>query len=268
MRAFASPTLIVSLASCVIVMSACRQVNTTSVQAEVSPSPNINRVIDTDADGFPDAMELRTESDRANFRRWFTSIASAQYDDLSSEWQPEQRDCAGLVRFALRESLRRHDRQWHRRVSGIGEITADVSNSTLEHYPLGAPLFRVADGAFKEDDFMTNRFDDFADARTLKNHNARFIGRDVREALPGDLMFFHQPFAGRFPYHVMIYLGADETENKQSPLVVYHTGASPEAAGSVRRVAFSLLERHPDERWRTVKTNPHFLGFYRLKILN
>ncbi|MCP9496123.1 MAG: DUF1175 domain-containing protein [Pyrinomonadaceae bacterium MAG19_C2-C3] len=268
MRAFASLIPIVSLAVCLIVVSACRRVNPTSVQAEAPPASNINRALDSDADGFPDAIELRTESDRENFRRWFTSIASAQYDEVSSEWQAAQRDCAGLVRFALRESLRHHDRQWQRRVSGVGEVAADVSSATLENYPSGAPLFRVADGAYREDDYAANRFDSFADARTLKNHNATFIGRDVRDALPGDLMFFHQPFAGRFPYHVMIYLGADERDNDRSALVVYHTGASPDVVGSVRRVAFETLARHPDARWRSVKANPHFLGFYRLKILN
>jgi uncharacterized protein YfaT (DUF1175 family) len=28
------------------------------------------------------------------------------------------------------------------------------------------------------------------------------------------------------------------------------------------------LDQHPDKRWRPIMTNPNFLGFYRLKILN
>jgi len=267
MRAFASLTCTFSLAL-LLVAGACRQVETSSVQAETPRPSNVNPALDSDADGFPDVMELRTEGERANFRRWFTAIASAQYDSISSEWQSAQRDCAGLVRFAWRETLRHHDRQWHERVGGVGEVSADINHATLTRYPLGASLYRVAEGAFKDEDYVANRFDSFADARTLKNHNTTFIGRDRRDALPGDLMFFHQPFVGRYSYHVMIYLGAGETNEEARALVVYHTGASPEDAGSVRRVRFDVLARHPDQHWRPVNTNRHFLGFYRLKILH
>src|SRR5688572_1962344 len=66
--------------------------------------------LDSDSDGIPDAAELQSYMDRENFRRWFTLIAEAQFYRLSGEWNAEQRDCAGLVRFAWREALRRHDR--------------------------------------------------------------------------------------------------------------------------------------------------------------
>src|SRR5688572_17043573 len=63
--------------------------------------------LDADHDGIPDAAELQSFMDRENFRKWFTLIAEGQFYYLSAQWNAEQRDCAGLVRFAWREALRR-----------------------------------------------------------------------------------------------------------------------------------------------------------------
>ena len=77
---------------------------------------------------------------------------------LSDEWNAEQRDCAGLVRFAWREALRRHDRAWFQKMGeGYEAWTPDVRAYSLERNPLGEKLFqaercvcggraRVADG--------------------------------------------------------------------------------------------------------------------------
>ena len=64
---------------------------------------------DADADGFPDVAELTADNDRKNFRAWFTAIAESQFTHMSDAWPPEKRDCAGLVRFAYSEALKRHD---------------------------------------------------------------------------------------------------------------------------------------------------------------
>jgi hypothetical protein len=40
--------------------------------------------------------------------------------------------------------------------------------------------------------------------------NCVFVSRDRRHALAGDLLFYHQPWVQRFPYHVMIYTGKDQ----------------------------------------------------------
>ena len=88
------------------------------------------------------------------------------------------------------------------------------------------------------------------------------------EARPGDLIFFHQPWVQKYPYHVMIFLGRARVDSEgASDWVVYHTGSSPQDAGEVRKVRLSVLEHHPDPRWRPVASNRNFLGFYRLKIL-
>jgi uncharacterized protein YfaT (DUF1175 family) len=224
---------------------------------------------DSDRDGIPDRAELRTHADRESFRRWFTGLAELQFYAPSREWSEGQRDCAGLVRFAWREALRAHDRAWFQRMgAGYEPLAADVRAYTLERGPLGEKLFRTAPGVFDKADLDAGAFSEFADARTLKEFNAEFVGRDRRAAEPGDLLFFHQPQARQYPFHVMLWLGPARLDAEGADdWVVYHTGASPTDPGEVRKVRLSVLERHPDPRWRPRAHNRNFLGFYRLKIL-
>lgn len=222
---------------------------------------------DLDHDGFPDAAELRTFNDRESFRSWFTWVAEMQFYKLSDQWHPDQRDCAGLVRFAWREAVRPHDRQWFQRMGETYDPVAPDLNSNIAT-PLRGKLFRTASGAFNPADLSGGNFSDFADAQTLKTFNAEFIGRDRKLAEPGDLLFFHQPWVQKFPYHVMIFIGEPRVAAEgAADWVVYHTGASPDDAGTVKKVRLSVLDGHPEKRWRPVTTNPNFLGFYRLKIL-
>ena len=226
-------------------------------------------LIDSDNDGIPDVAELRTYQDRDSFRRWFTSIAEIQFYQLSAQWNAEQRDCAGLARFAMREALRRHDRIWFQKMGpGYETVASDVGEFNLDNNPLGEKIFRTDFGAFHDSDLRNGRFSEFADGRSLKNFNSFFVTRDRREAQPGDLLFFYQPWVQKFPYHVMIFLGpARVAPNGAQDWVVYHTGSSPIDKGTVKKVQLSVLDRHPDPRWRPLESNRNFLGFYRLKIL-
>lgn len=226
--------------------------------------------LDSDNDGIPDAAELQSFMDRENFRRWFTLIAEGQFYHLSDQWNSEQRDCAGLVRFAWREALRRHDRAWLQKMGpGYTPIAPDIARYTLEQSPLGEKLFRTSFGAYKDGELANGTFAEFADARTLKSFNAKFIGRDRHYAQSGDLLFFYQPWVQKFPYHVMIFLGDSKFSSERSTdWVVYHTGSSPTDAGTVKKVELSVLDHHPSKRWRPVESNSNFLGFYRLKILD
>jgi uncharacterized protein YfaT (DUF1175 family) len=227
---------------------------------------------DSDDDGLPDAAELRSSDDRDSFRRWFAYIAEMQFYKPSGAWNEEQRDCAGLVRFAWREALRGHDRTWFQSISERGEgyeaIAPDVKVYDLKRSPLGEKLFRADFGSFRRSDLADGKFSEFADARTLKNHNVTFISRDRRQARRGDLLFFHQPWVQKFPYHVMIFIGDARHDGEGAgDWVVYHTGSSPNDKGEIKKVRLAVLDHHPDRRWRPVVNNPNFLGFYRLKIL-
>jgi uncharacterized protein YfaT (DUF1175 family) len=253
-----------------IFISGCGRSSEARIENKNNKSPISLFGSDADRDGIPDAAELLTYDDRASFRRWFTSIAEMQFYKMSDAWTKEQRDCAGLVRFAWREALRRHDRLWFKAMGeGYAAVAPDVRAYTLDRSPLGEKLFRIDYGSYVENEAT---FSEFADARTLKNHNTIFISRDPRRAQPGDLLFFHQPWAQKFPYHVMIYLGeALHASEGAADWVVYHTGSSSSdsmgAEGEVKKVRLSVLNGHPDRRWRPVEKNRNFLGFYRLKIL-
>lgn len=253
-----------------------KKYTTDDPQADSPPCPSCpaspsstSKLIDADNDGIPDIAELRTFQDRDNFRRWFTAIAEIQFYQLSDQWKPEQRDCAGLARFAMREALRHHDRVWFQKMGAAYETVApDVAGFDLDHNPLGEKIFRTDFGSFQESDLRNGRFSEFADGRTLKNFNSIFISRDRREAVAGDLLFFYQPWVQKYPYHVMVFLGAPHVAaNGAKDWVVYHTGSSPTDEGTVKKVELSVLDHHPDPRWRPVESNKNFLGFYRLKIL-
>jgi uncharacterized protein len=234
-----------------------------------SSTSSRTELVDSDNDGIPDVAELRTYQDRDSFRRWFTSIAEIQFYQLSDQWNAEQRDCAGLARFAMREALRRHDRIWFQKMGpGYETVASDVGEFNLDNNPLGEKIFRTDFGSFHESDLRNGRFSEFADARSLKNFNSFFVTRDRRQAQSGDLLFFYQPWVQKFPYHVMIFLGPARVAPNGAPdWVVYHTGSSPIDKGTVKKVELSVLDRHPDPRWRPLESNKNFLGFYRLKIL-
>lgn len=241
-----------------------------STEARAASVPEAVRWDDSDSDGIPDREELRSYVDRESFRKWFTTIAEEQFYDASREWNAEQRDCAGLVRFAWRESLRAHDRAWFLRMGERYEpVAPDVRAYTLERSPVGEKLFRTSAGSFDASNLSDGTFSEFADARTLKDYNARFVSRDRDAAEPGDLLFFHQPWVQKYPYHVMLFIGRSRADaGAAADWVVYHTGSSARDAGEVRLARLSVLARHPDPRWRPVASNKNFLGFYRLKILD
>jgi uncharacterized protein YfaT (DUF1175 family) len=66
----------------------------------------------------------------------------------------------------------------------------------------------------------------------------------------------------------MVFLGAPRVApNGERDWVVYHTGSTATDDGAVKKVELSVLDQHPDPRWRPVESNRNFLGFYRLKTL-
>ena len=81
-------------------------------------------------------LRLADESDRAAFRGWFVFLADAAF------YRPvaEVTDCAGLIRFASRESLRAHTPEWRRTLQlPVDPGLADVRQrptATAGHFPL------------------------------------------------------------------------------------------------------------------------------------
>src|ERR1051325_7428205 len=114
-------------------------------------------------------VRLADESDRAAFRSWFVLLADAQFERQTDD----VKDCAALVRHAVREALRAHTPEWVRR-SGLPFTPqfADV-RSAPRAADASLPIFQITPGP-------SPRFAEFADAKTLIHLNARPLGRDVR----------------------------------------------------------------------------------------
>ncbi|MGD1105531.1 MAG: DUF1175 family protein [Terracidiphilus sp.] len=213
-------------------------------------------------DGTPDFLRLSDPADQAAFRRWFTLIAEYQTVRPPADVPSEIGDCAGLLRYSYREALKRHDEGWFQ-TSGI-KVPAppgEIRTWSYPHTPLGTALFRVQPGAFQPDDLSNGSFAQFADARTLVEHNAYLVSRDVRAALPGDLLFYRQ-FGQSSPWHSMIVVRSDAAAE-----IVYDTGPDRGKPGEIRRVLLSELLDHPQPQWRPLAGNPNFLGVYRWNIL-
>lgn len=210
---------------------------------------------DIDGDGFPDAAELDTEADRNAFREWFVRIADSQFIKKSAGWSGEQRDCSGLIRFAYREALKKHDERWQR-AAGIvlDKNLPDVQKYNYPEVPvLGTRIFKRAKGPASDLD----GFGAFADTESLARYNCLPVTRRIAESRRGDLLFFQNKGNREFPFHAMIV-----AENEGGRVtVIYHTGKGD----VLKRVPASYLgaSRH----FRPADENENFLGVYRFHIL-
>jgi hypothetical protein len=219
------------------------------------------------SDGTPDFLRLDDPGDRDGFRRWFAVLA--EYESLipAEQLPSEIDDCAALIRFVYRGALHDHDAAWmsETRLVGLPSIPS-VRKYAYPFTLLEANLFRVRAGEFSAEDSTSGAFAQFADAKTLKELNTHFISRDVRQALPGDLLFYRQ-LEQNEPYHSMIFIGRSQFDSDVASLVVYHTGPEGKSKGQMRRVRLDDLVKHPSPRWRPVPANSNFLGVYRWNIL-
>lgn len=246
-------------------------VNLTSPKASTLPAVSAPPLTqDADADGFPDAAQLYDPQDCLRFRRWFCAIAEAQYYRLSPAWDSSQRDCAGLLRYAYKEALRKHDLSWVRtaNLKGLAPLP-DVAAFNYPQVPLlGEKLFRVRPGSLNSHEFP---FAAFADAESLKNFNLTYLGKDRQSAQEGDILIFYRPRNPDMPYHMMVYLQSRKfAHEERGEWLVYHTGPDlwpTKSPGEVRLVSWEELQKHPDPAWHPAAGNPHYLGFYRWRIL-
>ena len=202
-----------------------------------------------------DASNRLDPSDQAAFRSWFVLLAELQFEQPASEVT----DCAALVRFAYREALRAHTPEWARRVRLPFAPTFPDVRSGPRPDAQGWPLFRTAPGS-------PGRFAEFADARTLISLNARRVSRDIAALQPGDLLYFRQTTQSQ-PDHLMVFVGRSFFDRGSSDWIVYHTGASADDAGEVRKLRLHDLVQHPSARWRPVVSNRSFVGVFRLAVL-
>jgi uncharacterized protein len=223
---------------------------------------------DQDEDGFPDVAELTSETDKERFREWFASIADAQYYEKSDLWNADQQDCAGLIRFAYREALKGHDREWHLHFKFLTE--PGIEDVEKFHYPavplLGTNLFRTCPGGFRSEDLADSAFSSFCEAKYLPAYNCVALGYDERKVQTGDLLFFFHYDDPEMPYHGIVFTG--KSPEGEEDWLAYHTGPVAGTKGTVKKVRLRDLKQHPEEKWRPLKSNKYFLGFYRWKIVS
>jgi len=234
-----------------------------SLELQPTESRPASSFLDSFRDGTPDFLRLDDRTDREVFRRRFTLLAEGQYFRERTAVPIEISDCAALVRFAYREALR--DPTADPGVP-LPYLPAAISKYRYPFTPLGAGLFRIREGKFEPEDLHNRAFAEFADANTLRLHNMHLVGRDLRLAQPGDLLFYRQ-LDQRSPFHVMIYVGLSPYSRDQEYWIVYHTGPVGKSKGEIRRTSVLDLLRHPQQRWRPISGNSSFLGVYRWNIL-
>ena len=187
----------------------------------------------------PDAPLDRAQSQR--FRDWMTLLIHAQLErGPTPRWT--HRDCAGLVRFAVGESLREHDLAWKRANGLLGtRVPPDVDAAAA---PSLRHAWRRADGTRSA----------FVGALELVQENTRFVSRQLAQAAPGDLLFYD--FGD--DQHLMVWMGA---------YIAYHTGRVEPDDNGLRALRPAQLLGWKDTRWRPSADNPNFSGVYRFAFL-
>ena len=176
-------------------------------------------------------------------RAWITLIVAAQLRaGPSPRWQ--HRDCAGLVRFAVRESLRRHDAAWVR-ANGLQGVAL----------PQDAVLSSAQRAALRDWVDIDGQRQAYVGALALVQANCRLLGKQLTQAEAGDLLFFDQGD----DQHLMVWMGS---------YIAYHTGTETASDNGLRAVAPRRLMNWEDTRWRPVPENSNFIGIYRLAFLS
>ena len=178
------------------------------------------------------------------FRSWLQLIVHQQLNrGPTPRWQ--QRDCAGLVRFASAEALRSHDKAWLKANGFLGKkLPPELSLSAEQASELRHAWLR-ADGSQGA----------FVSALELVQNNTLPVGRDMAHAEVADVLLFDQGQA----QHLMIWMGQ---------YMAYHTGTVTPEDNGLRAYPLAQLMAWKDTRWQPHAGNPNFIGIFRLFFLN
>jgi uncharacterized protein len=188
-----------------------------------------------------DAPAALDREQSRRFRAWMTLLVHRQVDrGPTPRWT--HRDCAGLVRFVVADTLREHDQDW-KRANGLLQTRLPPDLDLAAALALRHTWKRV-DGAR----------DAYVGALELVQENTRLLGRQLHQAEPGDLLFYDLGD----DQHLMVWMGR---------YIAYHTGRALPGDNGLRAVTPGQLMGWSDTRWRPADNNPNFSGVYRLAFL-
>lgn len=225
------------------------------VELVVRAWPGYRQTLDLSPMAEGKSVALLGQGDREAFRTWFVSLLERQLDGISPAWEPAQRDCAGLLRFAFREAWGPHTEAWRERTG-------------FQASPVAAEPSPALAGPWQRAFPTPEGWRPFAKGAFLRRYACVPLGRDLAEAQPGDLIFFARGGTQPEPDHAMAFVRPDADGQ---PMLLYHTG--PEGTGltrrdgELRRVRLEDLLHHPDADFRPLPENPAFVGLYRWKVL-
>jgi hypothetical protein len=231
-----------------------------TLQIKINQNERFYR-LDLNGNGFPDVAELDYD-DSENFRNWFTSIILNVVVNHSTILPESYSDCAGLVRYAYKEALKKHDPIWIEQSSYKGIVFEDVQNYNYPNVPaLKQFLFKINNNKYSYDEISAD-FSVFASARHILEYNTVFVSKDIYAAKSGDVIGFFHPEDPEFPYHIMVYL-----RNNTESYILYHTGPVDERGGELRIVRLEDMF-FADPSWLPSYQNKYFMGVFRFKILS
>ena len=194
-------------------------------------------------DGASDKTRLSSAQAQA-FRNWVQLIVQQQLNrGPTPRWQ--QRDCAGLVRFASAEALRTHDNTWLKANGFFGKKLPPELNLSTEQLAELRHAWLRADGTQGA----------FVSALELVQNNTQPVGRDMAQAQVADVLLFDQGQA----QHLMIWMGQ---------YMAYHTGTVTPQDNGLRAYPLPKLMAWQDTRWQPHAGNPNFVGIFRLNFLS
>jgi uncharacterized protein len=188
--------------------------------------------------------EVRLDAGQsAAFRAWMVRLIDEQIrQGPNPRWF--HRDCAGLVRFAVNEAFKVHDAKWLR-VNAMSNLPLPPDLHLRSEQQSLRRGWTQLDGTRAA----------FATAQVLVQRNARFVSKDLNQALPADFLFFDQGD----DQHLMVWMNR---------YIAYHTGTETRTDNGLRAVTIKQLMQWKDTRWRPEPNNPNFIGVFRLAFLS
>ena len=151
-------------------------------------------------------------------------IALEQAHQITPDWDPSQRDCAGFVRYVYRQGLSTSAKIWKN---------------------------------------LAGQWVDYVGAAELVSHNFQLLSRHPlpHELRSGDLLAYYNPYKPpQEAWHLMVVVKSPGNRSHQT-LLVYHNGdRGPKAA--IRKLRWSNLSDQVSI-WQPSAQNPLFQGAYR-----